>query len=278
MAEKTGISWTDSTLNLWIGCTKVGPGCDHCYAETFDKRFGGNRWGPGAPRHRTSLSNWNQVYRWNRQAEASGIRRKVFINSLSDFWDKEAPPSAREDGFELIGRCSWLDFQIVTKRIGNVEKMMPQTWRDGGWPPNVWQLISVVNQEEADRDIPKLIHLKERHAQKMIAGLCSEPLLGPLNLESYISALDWVIVGGESGSKARPMHPRWVMDVHAQCVEHGVPFFFKQWGEYLPEIIGCEQLNSIGNGPDHVKFHKVGKLAAGDKLSGRQWHEFPRAL
>lgn len=264
MAEHTEISWAHSTFNPWIGCTKVSPGCDHCYAEVLDRnRFSRTlpdavlvgreiqrpqviHWGPGAPRHRTSESNWNLPRKWNRQAEASGQPWRVFCASLADVFDNEVPPAWRWDLFDLIRETQHLTWMILTKRIGNAEEMLPGGWYCHGAPwdarclgpyPNVWLGITVVNQEEADRDIPKLLAVPAA-----VRWLSCEPLLGPLDLRRYLvdrrpesPRVDWVIVGGESGKDARPMRQSWALDVRNDCRSHSVPFHFKQWGGARPK-------------------------------------------
>lgn len=268
MGDMTKIAWTDRTFNPWEGCQKVGPGCDNCYAETWNARFGGGEapnWGPGAPRRRTKPANWSKPRRWNREAAEAGIRLKVFCASLADVFDNAVDPAWRRDLWHLISETPHLDWQLVTKRIGNVEKMVPEFWKDG-WPPNVWLLITVVNQEEADRDAPKLLEIKERF-QIGIVGLSMEPLLGAVDLTKlkrphthaygagHIDALrgwtlgaghgyrefdapaklDWVIVGGESGRKARQT---WVPNIRAimrQCLDAGVACFVKQMGSSVAD-------------------------------------------
>lgn len=230
MAETSKISWTDSTFNPWIGCAKVSPGCDFCYAEVSSpSRTLKINWGPREPRHLTSNSNWNLPKRWNNQYEAfyaeHGRRQRVFCASLADVFDVQADPAWRAKLWELIKATPNLDWLILTKRVGNVKNMLPADWGKGY--PNVWLGISVVNQTEADRDIPKLLEIPAA-----MRWLSMEPLLGPVVLPTGFVWLDWVIVGGESGPNARPMNPEWVYALHAQCTDRamGVPFFFKQWG------------------------------------------------
>lgn len=252
---KTSIEWTRGpngeqgfSFNPWTGCTKVGPGCDHCYAEGWAKRSGLVQWGPGAERRRTSEANWRQPVKWNAEAERLGVRYRVFCASLADVFDNAVPVEWRRDLFDLIERTPHLDWLLVTKRIGNAKAMMadalhlnPDALSNGQiWPlPNVWLGITVVNQEEADRDIPKLLQ-----TPAAVRFLSMEPLLGPVDLrQAHITRtrlpewpsptrVDWVIVGGESGPKARPMHPQWARDIRDQCAAAGVPFLFKQWGEW----------------------------------------------
>ena len=233
MAEITGISWTDSTFNPWIGCTKVGPGCDHCYAEAdFDLRKHRVRWGSGNPRSRTSATNWQNPRKWERAHAAffaeHGRARRVFCASLADVFDNEAPAEWRADLLRLIGETPHLHWLLLTKRIGNVRGMVPD-----GLPANVWLGATMVNRAEFLRDMPKLLA-----TPASIRFVSAEPLLedvGDLDLRG----LDWLIVGGESGSHARPMSAAWVRDLRAQCERDGVAFHFKQWGGRADKG-GCE--------------------------------------
>jgi protein gp37 len=252
MAEKTGIAWTNSTFNPWIGCTKVSPGCDNCYAEALDKRHrwkGATHWGVGVPRMRTGKSNWHQPVKWNRQADESGERHLVFCASLADVFDNEVPLEWRADLFDLIYATPHLTWLILTKRIGNVAKLMP--WDHclaGGPPKNVWLGASIVNQEEADRDIPKLLATP---ATKRFVSY--EPAQGPVDwanacakhrtsdrdgveLCGMLRHLDWIIVGGESSqgaAKARPFHIEWARKTVRQCRAAGVAPFVKQLGSNI---------------------------------------------
>ena len=231
MGEHSSIQWTDHTFNPWIGCTKVGPGCDHCYAEALDKRwYGGEHWGPGAPRRRTTAANWAKVRRWNREAEAGGPRR-VFCASLADVFDNEVPPEWRADLFDLIRECRALHWQLVTKRVPNVAKMVPADWPDAF--PHVILIATVVNQDEADRDVPRL--LVTPAAQR---GVSYEPALGPVDFRPWFGAgeLDWIIVGGESDqppARARPFDIEWAGQTIQHCAEVGVPVFVKQLGSNI---------------------------------------------
>jgi protein gp37 len=242
MGETTNIAWTDHTFNPWIGCTKVGPGCDHCYAEELDqRRFSKTlapavvHWGPGAPRHRTSRKNWELPLRWNREAAAAGRHDRVFCASLADVFDNEAPEGAREDLWDLVARTPYLNWQLLTKRIGNVSSMVPRSWLRGAsfdWPPNVWLGITVVNQQEVDRDVPKLLELNP-----VTAFLSIEPQVAPISLarrlgNRYVcgARIKWVIVGGESGDQPRLFDPDWARIIRDDCKDHGVAFFMKQMG------------------------------------------------
>lgn len=262
MAEQTNIQWCRSTFNCWIGCTKIGPGCDHCYAETMDKRtvFGGvTHWGAGVPRRRTSEENWDTVRQWNKKApDTEFAGRKgfwpVFCASLGDVFDNEVPMEWRKDLFNLIKETPNLTWLLLTKRIGNVLNLVDRNIFEA--LPNVWLGATVVNQEEADRDIPKLLQIPAK-----VRFLSVEPMLGQIDL-SWIPVgpqpipgdgfylrerhINWVICGGESGSKARPMHPDWARSLRDQCVAAGVPYFFKQWDGKTP--------HRLLDGVEHSEF------------------------
>jgi protein gp37 len=226
VAETTEISWAHSTFNPWIGCTRVSPGCDNCYAATLmQDRHKRVRWGAGEARSRTKT--WDQPVRWNKAAAASGEPHRVFCASLADVFDNEVPQDWREDLFDLIVATPALTWMLLTKRVGNVASMMPVKM------PNVWLGITVVNQAEADRDIPKLLELNAA-----VRWLSCEPLLGPLDLTPYLRGIGWVIVGGESGSNPRPMEADWARDIRDDCWISDVPFHFKQWGGTRPKSNG----------------------------------------
>lgn len=262
MSENTKIEWATHTFNPWEGCQKVGPGCDHCYAETRNARYAGGtaiNWGPGAPRRRTSASNWAKPLAWNANHEEffemNGYRQRVFCASLADVFDNEVDPQWRMDLFSLIAKTPNLDWLLLTKRIGNVKKMSSaDSLMFEMIESRVWLGATIVNQEEADRDIPKLLAVPA--ARRFLS---MEPLLGEVNLtaipmggsghhefdpiitanvlrraEAYppLPSIDWVIVGGESGPGARPMHPDWARSLRDQCAAADVPFLFKQWGEW----------------------------------------------
>lgn len=249
MAESS-IEWTDFTFNPWIGCQAVSPGCDHCYAETQNGFYKWNKagWGPHAARRRTSAGYWKQPLKWNREAEAAGERRRVFCASLADVFDNHASiePSWRADLFDLIKATPALDWQLLTKRPQNIGDMLYQAIGYdldlALWPwPNVWLGTTVENQAEADRRIPHLLAVPAK-----VRFLSCEPLLEEVNfyrtsasmpLDNHpwqnrpiLGGLDWVICGGESGPKARPMHPDWARALRDQCAAAGVPFFMKQMG------------------------------------------------
>ena len=408
MASKTKIEWADASFNAWVGCTKVSPGCESCYAEDLmDRRLHDVEWGKGKPRRRTSKNNWAQPLRWNRKAGADllaashileddkagshnhewalAVRRpRVFANSLSDWLDPEVPLEWLADFLNLIRQTPHLDWLLLTKRpqlfserlqgvldlIGNrgtldgaflrafVENMLrgwagvtysaPEVGRE-----NYWIGTSVEDQTRANQRIPNLLKIPAK-----TRFLSCEPLIEPISLErwmhrtlgwreqdnvyacpgcgaighggyfsiptggdDYISAcsecgadaeeieghlvgnIHWVIVGGESGGNARPLNPSWARTLRDQCQAAGVPFFFKQWGEWInvtrkgaadgqlvdhngnvydarevPEdwhqgetVNGWRQVLA----PHYGLFRRVGKKAAGRNLDGREWSEGP---
>lgn len=244
MVENSAIEWTDHTFNPWVGCTKVSPACDHCYAEGWAKRTGQSHLWTGE-RRRTAGSYWKQPFAWDRKAKTAGRISRVFCASLADVFDNKAPAEWRDDLWNMIAATPNLDWQLLTKRPQNIAKMLPEAW-DNGWP-NVWLGTTVENQEEADRRIP---HLLAVPAAKRF--LSCEPLFGPLDLlrtprpgdtwdwltgeretareKTSTARIDWVICGGESGPGARPMNPEWVRALRDQCVAAGVAFFMKQMG------------------------------------------------
>lgn len=232
MAENSKIEWTNHTFNTHWGCSKVSPGCDGCYAESLAKRFGYG-WGDDAPKREFAEKHWDELLRWDAKAAAEGVRRRVFTNSMSDLFDKFAPAGVRERHFEYIERTPNLDHLLLTKRIGNVERMVPKHWLNGEWPANAWLGATVVNQEEADRDIPKLLAVPAR-----VRFLSIEPMLGPIDLHDHLmrqvngftERIDWVICGGESGPKARSAHLEWFRSIVRQCKAAGTPVLVKQLG------------------------------------------------
>lgn len=305
--EGTGISWADLTMNFWIGCQEVSPACKHCYARDFtNARVNAARkaagkppieWGPSGARYQTSESNRRKPLRWNRVAAEAGVRLRVFCSSLSDWADNAVPDEWRAEIAEMILATPHLDWMLLTKRIGNAEKMLRKMFPQGV-PSNVWLGITVCNQEEADRDIPKLVSVTEILGID-IAWLSMEPLLGAVEiLADYMELLGLVIVGGESGSKARPIHPDWVRALRDECAAAGVAFHFKQWGEYLPvfdrdvedpDWRDCSRWqherpkgrwhNLAGGTGFHgervVYVDRVGTRKAGHLLDGREHREMP---
>ncbi|KWH27632.1 hypothetical protein WL99_19940 [Burkholderia cepacia] len=238
MSENTKIEWCDHTWSPWEGCQKVGPGCDHCYAEARNARFAGGtpaNWGPGAPRRRTAPGSWKLPLRWDRKAAEMGKRLRI-IPSLCDPFDNAVDPAWRVDLFRLIAKTPNLDWLLLTKRIGNAREMLNEvvdelscglnTWDELPWP-GVWLGATIIDRAEMLRDAEKLLAVPSR-----VHYWSDEPMLGDLGTIPLALMPDWIICGGESGPGARPMHPEWPRALRDQCANADVPFHFKQWGQW----------------------------------------------
>lgn len=345
--KNSKVEWTDHTFNAWEGCTKVSPGCAHCYAEARNNRYhAGRNWGPEAPRLLRSDAYWREPLNWNRKpwicegcgrsddktfdhsctgnkedaCHTSNVkwhRARVFCSSLSDWLDEEGPIEQFVKLLELIHTTQNLDWLLLSKRPQNFEsrlfnardkcvygaRPMVTDWMDGNAPTNVWIGTTVEDQQRADERIPELLKIPAK-----VRFLSCEPLLGLVRLQlrqvthqrececagtGFVGdngpgirgnseyhpcempqpKIHWVICGGESGQKARPMDPGWARSLRDQCQAAGVPFFFKQWGEWVPrEQIGAGHGTY---GDPYNGFIKVGKKAAGRELDGCTWNEFP---
>lgn len=287
MGDTTGITWTNSTLNPWIGCRRVSPGCQLCYAEVQDsrKRWGGvTHWG-NEPRMKTSRSTWNKALTWNNAAAKLRMRHLVFCASLADvFEDLEQLVPWRAELFALIRATPHLTWQLLTKRPENVlrlwPKYIPLSYTQGGGPhsfttpcpppgaeawPNIWLGTTVEDQQRLDERAPELFAVPAAlhwfSAEPLLEGLKASKHLGP-------GRAGWVIVGGESdvgaGSAARPFDLQWARDLRRQCAEAGVPYFFKQKGSNV--VDAGRSVTCIGKGdvPDEWPAEIAGQ-------------EFPRA-
>jgi len=214
MAQTSSIEWTDLTWNPVTGCTKVSPGCQHCYAERMARRLhamGHPRYERGfAPTCHEDLVDAPQ--RWRR-------RRMVFVNSMSDLFHEEVPPDFIARVFRSMNAASWHIFQILTKRSERLAQMADSL----SWTPNIWMGVSIENSDYTYR----MGHL--RTVPAAVRFLSVEPMIGPIP-QLPLLGIDWVVLGGESGPGARPMAPSWACRVRDRCVRNGVPFFFKQWG------------------------------------------------
>ena len=238
MAEISGISWTDATFNPWIGCTKVSPACDNCYAERDnERRKWTDGWGPGVPRRRTTES-WKNPPRWNRKAEKDGKPLRVFCASLADVFDNEVPQEWRDDLWALIRETTHLRWILLTKRIGNAAKMLPPDWPYA----NAGLMATLANQTEWDRDFPKLMAVPAAWH-----GVSAEPLLGRIDIGD--AAPDWIITGGESGPFYRPLDMDAVRFMRDQCARNGVTFHHKQNGGVVGKADGC-----LVDGVEHKDF------------------------
>lgn len=251
MAEKSGIEWTDSTWNPVTGCTKMSPGCKNCYAETFAERFRGVQAHPFEQGFDLKLwpERLDMPLRWKEP-------RTIFVNSMSDLFHEEVPEEFIGRVFDTMIRADHHVFQVLTKRAGRMLEWTRSRFRfrneksDGRdvLPRHIWLGVSVEDQTRTSR----IRDLRKVPAQ--IRFLSLEPLLGPVDLHaSLLTGIHWVIVGGESGHKARPMDPAWADGVRVQCAALGVPFFFKQWGTFNGEgrRVGKKRAGRILNGRTH---------------------------
>lgn len=294
MSDQTGIEWTDATWNPTTGCTKVSPGCDHCYAKTMYERFNGKDSFETVLLHPDRL---DKPLHWRKP-------RKVFVNSMSDLFHQDVPDEFILDVWKVMARTPQHTFQILTKRHARMRSFtrrlafagptgaerdagitgrVPYLFSNGddNWDlgkvrplDNVWLGVSVENQQWADIRIPALLD-----TPAAVRWISAEPLLGPVDLLQAVNklhalasarfrpgGLDWVVVGGESGPGARPMDPQWARSLRDECRRAEVPFLFKQWGAFRPPIDDDES---------GALMTRVGKKAAGRELDGRTWDEYP---
>lgn len=307
------IEWTNHTFNPWWGCEKVSAGCKNCYAAASDSRWSKNdpHWGPGSTRRPMGESYWYQPVKWNAAAAAKNIRERVFCASMADVFEgHEATIPHLQRLFKLIEETPNLDWLLLTKRPENIMRLVPDRWHVHSFPGNVWIGTSVENQEMANLRIPQLLKVPAA-----VRFLSCEPLLGPLDLSEFISCsgrerarihsdrtghetgwlghsfaacedcgdddylsemLHWIIVGGETGKDARPMSPDWVTGVADQCKAHGIPFFFKQWGDWTAEYPQGRNLARMAQTYRYgYSFYKVGKENAGNLLNGELHQAYP---
>lgn len=291
MGQNSSIEWTDHTLNLWWGCAHISPACDHCYADgqahhhlpqgwlivgegrsqPRQTRAGDpNRpeiWGPDAPRifPRAGSPVLKAPFKWNRIAAATGRRQRAFTSSMCDVFEQHrldevnaAMDRSRAEFFhEVIPRCPWVDFLLLTKRPHAIRKMVPKSWMDE-WPRNVWVGTTVEDQQRARQRLPHLVQLGA-----LVRFISAEPLLGPLDLSPWIDELDWVIAGGESGPQARPTEIDWVRSLRDQATAAGMPFLFKQWGRHAQRG---------GQGNQLVRLRRKDFRI----LDGREWNDPPQ--
>ena len=238
MANKTSIEWTDATWNPVTGCTKISSGCDNCYAERFSERF------RGTPRHpfengfdlTLRPERVDQPLRWREP-------RMIFVNSMSDLFHKDIPTAFISNVCNTMEMAHWHTFQVLTKRSSVMRNFLRRRYGDGRGPNHMWFGVSVEDGSKLSR---------VRHLQEAPAGmrfLSIEPLIGRIG-RLDLTGIDWVIVGGESGPRARPMNPDWVREVRDQCIAGNVAFFFKQWGGLRPK-------------------------SGGRDLDGEEWSQFP---
>jgi protein gp37 len=254
--SKTEIQWCQRTLpdglvipgytfNPWWGCVKVSEECKNCYALDIAHHYGHKVWGPAdtTPRRMFADRHWLEPLTWNRQAEKQGHRRMVFCASMADIYEKHPMVNeARARLWELIGQTPWLIWLLLTKRPENILELSAWGQR---WPDTVWVGTSVGLQKRAEERLPVLLEVPA-----VVRFISCEPLLGPLDLSPWLSQLQWIISGGESGQRARPFDLDWARSLRDQCQQAQVPYFFKQVGG---------------------RYHNSG----GRLLDGRTWDEMP---
>jgi protein gp37 len=238
MADVTTIEWTDATWNPVTGCSKISRGCDNCYAERFSERFRGVAGHPFETGFDLTLrpARLTQPLAWREP-------RMIFVNSMSDLFHKEIPEVFIGRVFDTIERANWHTFQVLTKRSSILRDFLRRRYGTAHAPTHIWCGVSVEDGSRTSR----IRHL--RAAPAGVRFLSIEPLIAPMG-QIDLLGINWVIVGGESGPRARPMDPEWVRDIRNQCLAAGVAFFFKQWGGFRPKT-------------------------GGRILDGREWNEFP---
>lgn len=246
MSANSKITWTDHTFNIAWGCIKATAGCDHCYADTLSNRYGFDVWGPGKARRTFGEKYWEQPLKWDREARRSGVRRRVFCSSMTDvFLNDRTIDAEREKLWPLIRSTPDLDWQLLTKHPERIAANLPADWDEGY--PNVWLGVTVENMDTAWR-----AHTL-RGIPAAVRFVSAEPLLGPL-AQVGLQGIHWVICGGESGPKARPMDLEWARNLRSRCDEHGIAFFLKQLGGVRDKRDGHD---AVLNGRIHNEFPKA---------------------
>jgi protein gp37 len=238
MSDKSTIEWTDATWNPVTGCTKISPGCDNCYAERFAERFRGVASHPFTTGFDLTLrpGRLKQPLQWRTS-------RLIFVNSMSDLFHKSVPKLHIDKVFDTMEQANWHRFQLLTKRSTLMRKYLQDRYTTRPVPEHIWCGVSI---EDAQRKI-RLDHL--RNSPATVRFLSLEPLISSIGALD-LTGINWVIVGGESGPRARPIKIEWIREIRQQCVEQGVAFFFKQWSGLRPKSKGRE-------------------------LDGREWNEYP---
>jgi protein gp37 len=236
----------------------------------MDTRYGKVEWGPHGKRKRTSEQNWKKPLSWNKAApefiEKYGHRPRVFCASLADVFDNQVPKEWRSDLFALIKQCPELDWLLLTKRPENIWKMLPPRWPFHGWP-NVWLGVTAEDQARYDQRWGKLLDVTAR-----VKFVSYEPALGPLELGKLGPYPHWLICGGESGPGARALEPKWMRDIIADCRQHGVKPFFKQWGTYQNNPLVIERGMTVAKAKSRDPFGKGGGM-----IDGKLVRQFPKA-
>lgn len=239
MAQNTSIEWTNATWNPVTGCTKISAGCDNCYAERFSERFRGVKDHPFENGFDLTLrpARVEQPLSWKKP-------KMVFVNSMSDLFHKEVPKEFISRVFDTMEKADWHIFQVLTKRSSLMRKFVNERYKNGKAPEHIWLGTSVEDNARRSR----ILHIQGMNAS--VRFLSIEPLIGPMG-ELDLTGIHWVIVGGESGPRSRPMEIEWVRSIRDQCKKQKVPFFFKQWGGIRPK-------------------------SGGRLLDGKEWSQFPK--
>ena len=239
MSQNTEIEWTDATWNPTTGCTKISAGCLNCYAERFAERFRGVRGHPYEAGFDLTLrpERLEQPLKWKSP-------KMIFVNSMSDLFHKGVPNEYVDQIFDTMENANWHVFQVLTKRSSRLRNYINKRYKDRPAPVHIWLGVSIEDGTKKSR----LAHLQDTNAS--IRFLSIEPLIGPVGPLNLIS-ISWVIVGGESGPRHRPLRPEWVRDIRDQCLSVDVAFFFKQWGGFRPK-------------------------SGGRILDGTEWSQYPR--
>jgi protein gp37 len=238
MAESTQIEWTDATWNPVTGCSKVTPGCDHCYAERFSERFRGVEGHPFENGFDLTMrpARLKQPLQWRQP-------RRIFVNSMSDLFHKEVPTAFIDSVFDTMEKANWHTYQVLTKRSSLLVRYLCRRYGGLNAPQHIWLGVSI----EDERNATRLQHLKAARASVKFVSF--EPLLASVGAID-LKGIDWAIVGGESGPGARHMAEKWALEIRDQCQRDRVAFFFKQWGGLRPK-------------------------SGGRLLAGREWNEYP---
>ena len=248
MGAKSAIEWTDATWNPVTGCTKITRGCDHCYAERFAERWRGIKGHPYELGFDLRLwpSRLDQPSRWRRP-------RMIFVNSMSDLFHKGVDRRFIDKVFDTMEMADRHVYQVLTKRSSPMRDYLRRRYTGGTAPSHIWCGVSVEDREASAR----IRHLQM--APAAVRFLSIEPLLGPVG-EIDLEGISWVIVGGESGPRARPMRPEWVIDIRDRCARAEIPFFFKQWGGRTPKA-GGRQIDGIEHNAMPVRPTEERELA-----------------
>lgn len=292
----SSIEWTDFTHNLWWGCQEVGdpegdngidPACDGCYARVraenpywWGKQTLFPVWGQDVGRRFFEEKHYLEPLKWNRAAEKAGIQKRAFCMSMGDWAEgrHDQQPLLSKYLYPLIEQTPWIIWLLLTKRPQIAATIVPEHWRRDGWPRNAWPGTTAANQKWWDIRLPHLMKIPASHHFVSV-----EPMMGHIDMGPHRP--EWVICGGQSGAKAKPMNPEHPRSLRDQCMAASIPYFFKQWGEFGMTAEhgfgGRERLvtqtfsHGDGTGTEMIR---VGKKTAGRLLDGREWNEFPKGV